>query len=386
MKKGICVKDLHTNILDQIKETKHSKKEKIIEQLKEKGLPVNAWEEWKYTNISNIINTEYKDFQDEEEIDKIDDGGILGVKIVFINGFFSKKFSVAKDEMPEGLSIEEVEEEIKEEEIKSRDTFFLLNEVLTPQRIQIKIKKGFKIKEKIHIISIVKSIEARLIYPSYTIQVEEQAKATIIQEYRGRDQKYFVITQSKICIEKQAELDVYQIQDESLKAYHMNYIDYYQEEESKLKHFNLLLGGEIARQNLRVFLKGERIDSKIQTIYSLLEGQHIDNQTYIQHQYPNCESYQLYKGILQDKSRVVFSGRIKVYAEAQETNAYQLNKNLLLGKGSRVDTQPQLEIFADNVKCSHGATVGQLDKESIIYLQSRNISREEAVRMLLKGF
>ncbi|MBI5415840.1 MAG: SufD family Fe-S cluster assembly protein, partial [Candidatus Omnitrophica bacterium] len=144
--------------------------------------------------------------------------------------------------------------------------------------------------------------------------------------------------------------------------------------------------GAIARNNLDVVLEGEGAGAVLNGLYSVYREQLVDNHTSVDHRVPNATSNQLYKGVLNDAARAVFNGKIFVRPAAQKTNSYQLNKNLLLGKDCRVDTKPQLEIFADDVKCTHGATIGQLDEDELFYLQARGISRKEAVRILTQGF
>ena len=145
-------------------------------------------------------------------------------------------------------------------------------------------------------------------------------------------------------------------------------------------------GGALSRNNLSVLLKGEGVSTIANGLYAIDGSQHVDNHTLLDIQQPNCTAYQLYKGLLTGKSRAVFNGKIYVHSLAQKTNAYQLNKHLLLGKEARVDTKPQLEIFADDVKCTHGATIGQIAQEEIFYLQSRCIAKQVAVQLLSKGF
>jgi Fe-S cluster assembly protein SufD len=177
-----------------------------------------------------------------------------------------------------------------------------------------------------------------------------------------------------------------QVQRESLKATHINATRVWQERDAVFDGFSLTVGGAVTRHNLDIIINGEGGQATLNGLYSVRERQHVDNHTSVDHRFPNGTSNQLYKGILNDQARAVFNGKIFVRPIAQLTNSYQLNKNLILGKDCRVDTKPQLEISADDVKCTHGATVGQLNDEEIFYLRTRAIPRSKAVEMLSHGF
>ncbi|MCX8010494.1 MAG: Fe-S cluster assembly protein SufD, partial [Ignavibacteria bacterium] len=155
---------------------------------------------------------------------------------------------------------------------------------------------------------------------------------------------------------------------------------------SRYNSVTITIGGSITRNDLNTLLNGEGAESNLAGLYFVSGEQHVDNHTLIEHAVPNCHSNELYKGILGGKSRGVFNGKVFVKRDAQKTNAYQSNKNILLSRNARIDTKPQLEIFADDVKCTHGATVGQIDDEALFYLQSRGIDRNSAISLLIHGF
>ena len=189
-----------------------------------------------------------------------------------------------------------------------------------------------------------------------------------------------------ISLAKNALLYYSRAQKENLKSYHIGNTRVWQERDSNFQGFSFVAGGALIRNNLDVVLNGEGAQSFLNALYSVYGTQHVDNHTSVDHRVPNCMSNQLYKGILNGASRAVFNGKIFVRPIAQKTNSYQLNKNLLLGKDCRVDTKPQLEIFADDVKCTHGATIGQMNEEELFYLQTRAIGKQDATRMLARGF
>ncbi|MEE9430006.1 MAG: Fe-S cluster assembly protein SufD, partial [Melioribacteraceae bacterium] len=178
----------------------------------------------------------------------------------------------------------------------------------------------------------------------------------------------------------------YKLQNESNTAYHIDKTDIYQKESSVFNHFSLSFGSKIARNDINVKLDGENIESHLYGLYLGKDEQHIDHHTFIEHAKPNCMSNELYKGILDDKSRGVFSGKILVDQIAQKTNAFQSNKSVLLSNEASVDAKPQLEIYADDVKCSHGATVGKLDEQAYFYIRSRGVSAKAAKSMLIRAY
>jgi Fe-S cluster assembly protein SufD len=183
-----------------------------------------------------------------------------------------------------------------------------------------------------------------------------------------------------------AQVGYCKVQAESHQAVHIGTTRVWQDAGSSLDAFSFAYGGQMIRNNLSVFLKGQGACTTMNGLYAIDGSQHVDNHTLLDIQQPDCTCSQLYKGLLNGHSRAVFNGKIYVHSAAQKTNAYQLNKHLLLGRDARVDTKPQLEIFADDVKCTHGATIGQLSEEEIFYLQSRCISQKMAIVLLSKGF
>jgi Fe-S cluster assembly protein SufD len=197
---------------------------------------------------------------------------------------------------------------------------------------------------------------------------------------------YFTNASTDVFLDANASLHYCKAQKESLNAYHIGQTRVWQERDSNFDGFSLTAGSQLTRNSLNIALNGEGANAGLNALYSVFGNQHVDNHTSVDHRVPNCTSNQLYKGILNGDSRAVFNGKVFVRPIAQQTNSYQLNKNLLLGNNCRVDTKPQLEIFADDVKCTHGATIGQLDENEMFYLQTRCIPRNVATKMLVHGF
>jgi Fe-S cluster assembly protein SufD len=209
----------------------------------------------------------------------------------------------------------------------------------------------------------------------------------VLESHHGLGEKaYFNNAVTEVVVQENARINHMRVQDESPGAYHITSLQAYQERDSYYSLVNVDLGGALVRNNLSIKLDAENCEAHIIGFYLGGGKQHMDNHTAIDHAKPNCFSNELYKGILGGKARGVFSGKIFVHPDAQKTNAYQNNKALILSDDAVINTKPQLEIFADDVKCSHGATVGQLDKEALFYLRSRGIAEEKANSILQYAF
>jgi len=217
--------------------------------------------------------------------------------------------------------------------------------------------------------------------------LEENSQAKIIFEYVGSENaEYFTNATSTITAGANANLSLFKIQNESQTAFHIERTDIKQKNSSIVKHFALSFGAQISRNDINVNIDGENVENHLYGLYLGNKNQQIDNHTFIVHNQPNSESNQLYKGILDNESKGIFSGKILVKKEAQKTNAFQSNKSVLLSEKAKSNSKPQLEIYADDVKCTHGATVGKLDQEALFYIRSRGVPLELARSMLIRAF
>jgi Fe-S cluster assembly protein SufD len=209
----------------------------------------------------------------------------------------------------------------------------------------------------------------------------------VIESYVSlRDSGYFTNAVTEISVGEGAHVDHYKMQRESESAFHVGTVQISQARDSQLHSFSFAVGGSLARTNIYTSLDGDAATCTLNGLYLTDGTQHIDNQTSIEHIAPNCPSHEVYKGVLDGRSHGVFNGKVYVHPEAQKTDGKQSNNNLLLSPGARVDTKPQLEIFADDVKCTHGATVGRLDEQAMFYLNSRGIGPETARILLTYAF
>ena len=374
-----------------------------LSKFQELGFPTTKNEDWKYTNLSPVVTRTYKILSTEKKLLELNHFKEYcnpdEINIVFINGIFSKEFATLND-LDFGIKVSTIKDALIKNELvikqlltkystNTENVFITLNNALLNDGILIEVGNKVISQKLIHIIHVASSInEESLFSPRTIITLGASSEATILESHISFNDEsvYFSNSLTDIFLAENATLHYCKAQKESLKSYSVSATRVLQERNSHFDHFSITAGSAITRNNLDVILEGEGSHTSLQSLYSIYLNQHVDNHTSIDHQVPNCTSNQLYKGILNGSSRAVFNGKIFVRPIAQQTNSYQLNKNLLLGKDCRVDTKPQLEIFADDVKCTHGATIGQLNEEEIFYLQSRSIARKDAIKMLARGF
>jgi len=376
-------------------------RQKSFDQWAQTGMPTTKDEEWRYTSLADVANGRFQitthhqlieDKQFEDYRDKAD------INIVLVNGVLWGGLSDLKH-LPSGLTVSSLNEALAHTPAEIQDTiskfspndtkaFLWMNQALFLDGVFIQVAKNAVIGPLVHIIHVTSGVApGTIVFPRSFISVSEAAQVSILESHICFEPVSYLsnaVTDMKIA--SNALVEYCKVQAESHQAVHIGSTRIWQEKGSSLDSFSFDHGGKLTRNNLSVLIKGEGTHTIMNGLYGIDGNQQVDNHTLLDIQQPNCTGYQLYKGLLNGKSRAVFNGKIYVHSMAQKTNAYQLNKNLLLGSQARVDTKPQLEIFADDVKCTHGATIGQLPQEEIFYLQSRGIKREMAVQLLSKGF
>ncbi len=265
--------------------------------------------------------------------------------------------------------------------------FTALNTAFIRDGAFIELQKDAVVEQPIHLIFISEGQGESVSHPRNLIVAAQNSRASIIESYLCiRDTAYFTNAVTEISIGEGARVDHYKIQRESEKAFHVGTTHIRQARDSQLHSFSFAVGGSLARTNIYTCLDGDAATCTLNGLYLADGVQHIDNQTSIEHIAPNCPSHEIYKGVLAGRSHGVFNGKVYVHPEAQKTDGKQSNNNLLLSPNARVDTKPQLEIFADDVKCTHGATVGRLDEVAMFYLNSRGIGPETARTLLTYAF
>jgi len=388
----------------QSKSYLHEVRKNALIQLTEIDFPTKRNEEWKYTNVSPIlkhnfvpaVNTQLPSLT-KEGIAKYVFKDFDYHLAVFVNGIFSEDLSEIS-ELPKGVVIGGLNKISKENPelinqhinklSKIDNAFNALNTAYAYDGLIVIIPDGKIIGKPIQALFINTSGDDLVLSaPRNLIIAGKNSEVKVIKKYCGYgDKEYFSNIVTEVFIDEYAIVDLYKVQNENDNAFHIEKVQAYQKQNSLFNHFNAAFGGSIVRNDINSVLDGENIETHYYGLYLANGTQHIDNHTFVDHAKPNCMSNELYKGILDDKAHGVFNGKIIVRKDAQKTNAYQQNKTVLLSKTAGIDTKPQLEIFADDVKCSHGATVGHLDEESEFYIRSRGVPENLAKSMLIRAF
>jgi len=380
----------------------HDIRKKAIDTFEEKGFPTKKEEDWKYTSLNAIINKDYSIFpKGDKEIkyEKVREyflHDIDSYKIVFIDGVFSSFLSKTTHD---GLDVCLLSSVLSKQKYKaiieayynkiaSKDSITSLNTAFAKEGAYINIPNNKEVDKPIEIINFSTGNEtALMMQPRNLIIVGENTHVQIIERHQSlSDNAVFTNSVTEIFAEKRAYLDFYKIQNDKENASLIDNTFIHQEQNSNCNVHTFSLGGKITRNNLNFSQNGEHCDSTLKGVTILKDKQHVDHNTLVNHISPNCESHQDYKGLYADSSTGVFNGRVIVEKEAQKINAFQQNNNILIDDNATVNAKPQLEIFADDVKCSHGCTIGQFDEDALFYLRSRGIGLKEAQALLMYAF
>ena len=385
-------------------------REKAGEAFESLEFPTTHAEEWKYTNVAPILKVKYHESFDHDPngLKKLSAGDIepftfaesRGSQLVFINGLFSRELSnLANLEAPPNDCVVSNLIEIPNEYADvSRDhlaayadyrdaAFTALNTASICDGAFVYIPDGKAVETPIHLLFISAAEKPVASQPRVLVVAGAGSVATIIESYVALNEEvYFTNAVTEVVAREGAVIDHYRLQQESERAFHIATSQVHQERSSNYTSYAISLGAQVARHTLNVALTDENIETTLDGLYVVTGRQHTDSHTTIDHQRPHSVSNQLYKGILDGSSRAVFNGKVFVREGALLTDARQMNKNLLLSPDAHIDTKPQLEIFADDVKCAHGATVGQLEDEELFYLSTRGIPPKRARALLTYGF
>ena len=365
------------------------------------GFPTTKNEDWHFTSVAPIAERTFRLATLESanaasgvkraDLARFNFGESGWNTFVFVNGAFSEDLSSAAG-LGSGVRVSSLARAIKsgtagiERHVGKiaafeQHTFTALNTAFINDGTYIEFAADTVVEQPIHLVFV--SEGEGVSHPRNLIVAGRHSRATVIESYVSlRDSGYFTNAVTEISLGDGAHLDHYKLQRESESAFHVGTVQIREARDSQLHSFSFAVGGSLARTNVYTSLDGDAATCTLNGLYLADGTQHIDNQTSIEHIAPNCPSHELYKGVLDGRSHGVFNGKVYVHPEAQKTDGKQSNNNLLLSPTARVDTKPQLEIFADDVKCTHGATVGRLDDVAMFYLNSRGIGPETA-RMLL---
>jgi Fe-S cluster assembly protein SufD len=380
----------------------HDIRNQAIKVFESEGFPTKKMEAWKYTSLNALLKEDYSLFPKQEnniefkQVKKYFLHDVDTYKVVFVDGVYSSFLSETTHDKIDVCLLSAALNKPKYKPVieayfnkaAKEDSLTALNTAFAKEGAYIFIPKHREVEKPIEIINFSTGNEAAiLLQPRNLIVVGENAHVQIIERQQSLSENA-VLTNSvtEIFAEKRAYVDYYKIQNDSINASLIDTTYISQEQESNCRVHTFSFGGKMTRNNLNFFQKGERCDSTLKGV-TILEGkQHVDHNTLVHHIEPNCESHQDYKGIFGDASTGVFNGKIIVEKEAQKTDAFQQNNNILIHDKATINAKPQLEIFADDVKCSHGCTIGQLDEEALFYLRSRGIAKKEARALLMYAF
>ena len=369
-----------------------------LKYIEENSVPDAKHEEYKYCNISGLLKKNFKSFHSanssfsKEEIHSflLNDS----INIVLVNGKYNKELSdnyAAED----GLyihSIENTPDNLKDNYLSRKknlgtDYFEALSTAFSGRGICIEIGKGSSLSKPIHLLHLNSSEKCAVVSARNLIVLQENSTLQLFETFlQNGKENIFNPVLSEVFLAKESTLHHSRLQNQGTHGFHVNNFFVFQEEQSSYTNDTIILEGELVRNNLVVSLQGQEAETKLNGLFIAANNQLIDNHTVVDHAVPNCNSNELYKGILNGKSNGVFNGKIFVQPDAQKTNAYQSSKNILLSDEASINTKPQLEIYADDVKCSHGTSTGMLDEEALFYLKSRGIGEENAKRLLLYAF
>ena len=380
----------------------HDMRTEAIKRFEAKGFPAKKDEAWKYTSLGKVLKQDFSVFVKTEFAVEYKDvqpyfiHDIDSYKIVFVDGKYASHLSETTHEgidiclMSAAFSKPKYRVVIENyfNKIAEKDSLTSLNTAFSNEGAYIHITKNKLVEKPIQIIHFSTGSEAALLLqPRNLIVVDENAHVQIIERHQSlTDNPTLTNSVTEIFAAKRGIVDYYKVQNdkENASLIDSTFID--QARESHVSVHTFSFGGKLTRNNLNFYQNGEFIDSTLNGITIIGNKQHVDHNTLVHHIEPNCESHQDYKGIFGDSSTGVFNGKVLVNREAQKTNAFQSNNNLLISDKASINTKPQLEIFADDVKCSHGCTIGQLDENALFYLRARGIPEKEAKALLMYAF
>jgi Fe-S cluster assembly protein SufD len=379
-------------------------RQKAFDSFTRLGIPMRH-EEWKYTRISSLFNKEYNFFSGQiptsvswGDLDTIRLPGYEQAnELVFVNGMFSFPLSTIRSNQILVMPLEEAaKNEFRDIVTKHlghsgkylKDGINALNTAFVNNGVFVHVKKGQIVEHPIYIYNLTDArTENILAQPRSLVYVSENAQVQLVETYSTLGlEESFTNQVMEIVVEKDARMEYYKIQNDASHTNQVSTTHIRQIGKSYTHTVTISLNGGLVRNNLNLVLDAEHCEGHLYGLYLQRGQSHIDNHTVVDNVKPHCFSNELYKGIIDDSATGVFNGKIFVQPQAQKTNAYQSNKNILLSDDASVNTKPQLEIFADDVKCSHGCTVGRLNEEGLFYLQSRGISEKIAKSLLLHAF
>ena len=376
---------------------------RAIGRFAELGFPTMQQEAWRFTNVGPLARMSFRRALGPAPVDRAALAPYLYADelavAVFVDGYFSPQLSRLEG-LPDGVSVGSlasaiasghpaVEAHLGRHAAFEEQAFVALNTAFFADGPFVHVPRGVVVERPLLLLFVgTGGAEPTAAYPRTLLVAEEASQLTVIESYAsaGAGEPTFTCPVTELVAGPAAVVDHYRVQQERTDGFHVALQQYRCERGAQLSSHSLSTGGGLVRNDVRAVLAGEGVDAILNGLYLVRGRQHVDNHMWVEHAAPHCSSHELYKGILEGRSRAVFNGLIHVHEGAQKTDAKQTNRNLLLSKEALVNTNPQLVIFADDVKCTHGSTVGQLDTEAVFYLRSRGIGEEAARSLLIYSF
>lgn len=373
-------------------------RQQASEQFNKQGLPSKKVEDWKYTSLWDLAQQSFTHDATATVVTaaQIEQAALLNdaYRVVIVDGVFSPALSNL-DDIQAGLSIssiasglDKVEQQLGQQVDVAKAGLTALNTMLMNDGVVITVSAETKVEKPIELLVINSGqTDSLAVHLRNVVVLEKNSSATLIEHYVGLT-NHVAMTNvvSEVVLDDASELNHVKLQQESGNAFHIATLAAKQAANSHWRTNNISLGGQLSRNDIHSQLQGEKSHTTMDGLYLANNNQHVDTHTRIDHLVPNTSSDELYKGVLDDNSHAVFNGKVMVHKDAQKTDANQSNRNLLLSRGCEIDTKPEMEIYADDVKCGHGSTVGQLDQEQLFFLRARGLDEVSARSLLTYAF
>jgi Fe-S cluster assembly protein SufD len=389
----ITKENLTDSLLASVALNGNEAKAKAVSLIRENGFPTTKHEEYKFTNIHKKIEAKIQSYQQTKPMaltaETVNEALIPNLDadvLVFNNGQYDPELSRTGSDYSVSIVTADSAAPFAIKDLYN-DSFWALNTASYLSGVHIEIPKNKALQKPVVLLNLLKGNEGQIITPKVWIEGAENTEAVFIELGKSLDeQPYFLNGSVEIKAAANSHIHYYRVQNQSSEALEVSNLLTDIHRDATFTSFVLSLEGDMIRNNVTLNLLDTGCEGNMYGLYLLGDKTHVDNHTNVDHTKPHCESNELYKGVLADRSRGVFNGKIFVREDAQKTNAFQQNNNILLSDDATVNTKPQLEIWADDVKCSHGCTTGQLDEEALFYLQARGIDKKQGKAMLLYAF
>lgn len=368
-------------------------------QFERHGLPGKKQEDWKYTSLWQLGQEQfvYQAAETTLDAETIDRMALVSeaYRLVIIDGVFQPELSRLTD-LPQGVKLQamsqldaDIADQLNQQIDLEKPGFNALNTMLFSEGLYLHIANDIRLSQPIELVVVNSGKPANLaVHLRHLVRLEKGAKATLIEHYVSANDAATGLNDivTEVALAQDAQLEHYKLQQESVASYHVATMAAHQAAGSHWHNANISLGGKLARNDVHSRLEGEAAHVTMSGLYLVAGDQHVDNHTRIDHSVANTSSDEVYKGVLDEKSHAVFNGKVFVHKDAQKTDANQSNHNLLLSRGCEIDTKPEMEIYADDVKCGHGSTVGQIDMDQLFFLRARGLDEVSARSLLTFAF